>query len=50
MKTGLFKKIWKLIVFGFVALVAAVKKFFSGLGTPERAERPIPVVPSGPRA
>ena len=49
-KTGLFKKIWKLIVFGLVALVAAVKKFFSGLGTPERAERPIPVVPSGPRA
>jgi hypothetical protein len=32
-----------------VAIAAGVKKFLSGLGTPERAERPIPVVPSGPR-
>ncbi len=49
-KTGLFKKIWKLLVFGLVALAGAVKKFFSGMATPERAERPIPVVPTGPRA
>lgn len=49
-KTGLFKKIWKLLVFGVVALVGMLKKLFSGLGTPEREERPIPVVPSGPRA
>lgn len=49
-KTGLFKKIWKLLVFAVVAVAGAIKKFFSGLGTPERTERPIPVVPSGPRA
>ena len=49
-KTGLLKKVWKLLVFALVAIAGAVKKFFSGLGTPERAERPIPVVPTGPRA
>ena len=49
-KTGLLKKVWKLLVFAFVAVASAIKKFFSGLGTPERAERPIPVVPTGPRA
>jgi len=49
-KTGLLKKLWKLIVFAVVAVAGAIKKFFSGLGTPERAERPVPVVPTGPRA
>ena len=49
-KTGLFKKVWKLLVFALVAVAGAIKKFFSGLGTPERAERPVPVVPTGPRA
>lgn len=49
-KTGLFKKIWKLLLFGVAALVGAIKKLFSGMGTPQQAERPIPVVPSGPRA
>ena len=49
-KTGLLKKVWKLLVFALVAIAGAVRKFFSGLGTPERAERPIPVVPTGPRA
>ena len=48
-KTGLFKKIWKLLVFAVVALGGGLKKLFSGLGTPQRAERPIPVVPTGPR-
>ena len=48
-KTGAFKKLWQLIVLGFAALVAAVKKVFSRLSTPARSERPIPVVPVGPR-
>ena len=49
-KTGLFKKFWKLMVFALVGLAGAAKKLFSGMGAPQRAERPIPVVPSGPRA
>ena len=48
-KTGALKKLWKLIVFGVVALVGGLKKFFGKLGTPSRNERPIPVVPAGPR-
>jgi uncharacterized membrane-anchored protein len=48
-KTGAFKKLWKLIVFGVVALVGGLKKFFSSLGTPSRNERPVPVVPARPR-
>ena len=39
----------KLAVIGVVALVGALKKFFSKLGTPSRTERPVPVVPGGPR-
>ena len=48
-KTGLFKKLWKLIVFGFVALVSALKKMFGKLTEPAHTERPVAVVPSGPR-
>lgn len=48
-KTGLLKKLWKLIVFGIAALVGGVKKLFSKLGTPARSERPVAVVPSSPR-
>lgn len=48
-KTGVFKKIWKLLVFGVVALVGALRKLFSGVGAPPRSERPVPVVPTGPR-
>jgi uncharacterized membrane-anchored protein len=48
-KTGLFKKLWKVIVFALVAVAGAVKKLFSGFGAPPRTERPVPVVPPGPR-
>ena len=48
-KTGFFKKIWKALIFLVLALVSAVKKLFGKLKAPARAERPIPVVPVGPR-
>jgi uncharacterized membrane-anchored protein len=30
-KTGVLQKLWKVIVIGFVAVVAAIRRFFAGL-------------------
>ena len=49
-KTGLFKKLWQLLVVVIGGIVGLVKKLFGGTREPERTERPIPVVPTGPRA
>jgi len=45
-KTGLFKKFWKLLVLGFVGLVGAIKKFLSGFGGSDARSDPA-AVPGG---
>jgi uncharacterized membrane-anchored protein len=45
-KVGLFKKLWKFLVFLALAIVAALKKLFSSLGGREQTStRPVPRVP-----
>jgi uncharacterized membrane-anchored protein len=44
-KTGAFKKLWKLLVVVVIGIVGAIKKLWSAISRPRESGRPVPRVP-----